>query len=136
MLMAAVKSAKEKNNILDSLREIMPSLRLQSKAQLCFEYGLDVDKCLTYSELYMVGIAIASIKGKLVSKYKPAQTKRCALDQDIEELRDSISRTFTLLCRALFHQIAFRDCILTMQCISMLLQKHVSDCSVYSALSS
>ena len=67
MLMAAVKSAKEKNNILDSLREIMPSLRLQSKAQLFFEYGLDVDKCLTYSELYMVGIAIASIKGKLVS---------------------------------------------------------------------
>lgn len=62
--MAAVESAKEKNNILNSLREIIPSLRLQSKAQLCFEYDLDVDKCLTYSEVYMIGIAIASVKGK------------------------------------------------------------------------
>ena len=125
MLMAAVKSAKEKNNLLDSLREIMPSLRLQSKAVLCFEYDLDVDKCFTYSELYTVGIAIASMKGKSVSKYKPAQTEHCAPDQDIEELRDSISRTFTLLCRTLFQPIAFRDCMLTMQCISMLSQKHV-----------
>ena len=68
-----MKNAKEKKNFLDSIREIMPALRLQSKSRLCFEHDLELEGCLGYSELYLVGIAIASITGKrfLTSTFSP-----------------------------------------------------------------
>ncbi|KAL2038147.1 hypothetical protein N7G274_009095 [Stereocaulon virgatum] len=102
-----MKFAREKNNLLNSLRKIMPTLSPQSKAQVCFGHNLEVDRCLSYAQVYLLGMAIVSMK-----------------DQEIEEFRESISRTFTLLCRGLFQPILFRDCMLTMQCISLLLQKH------------
>ena len=48
------------------------------------------------------------------------------LEQEVEELRGPISRTFAVLCRSLFQPVVFGDCMLSMQCISMIMQTYVS----------
>ena len=43
----------------------MSSLGLENKKELCFEYGVDQGRCLSYSEVYVIGMALNSLKGKI-----------------------------------------------------------------------
>ncbi len=63
-LTATVKSTKERRNLLVSVWEMMSSLGLENKKQLCFEYDVDQGRCLDYSEVYVIGMALDSLKGK------------------------------------------------------------------------
>ena len=63
-LTATVKSTKERHNLLVSVREMMSSLGLENKKQLCFGYGEDQGRCLNYSEVYVIGMALDSLNGK------------------------------------------------------------------------
>ena len=42
---------------------MMSSLGLENKKELCFEYGVDQGRCLNYSEVYVIGMALNSLKG-------------------------------------------------------------------------
>lgn len=44
---------------------MMSSLGLENKKQLCFEYGVEQGRCLNYSEIYTIGMALDSLKGKV-----------------------------------------------------------------------
>ena len=65
----------------------------------------------------------------------PCHADACELEQDVEELRGPISRTFAVLCRSLFQPVVFGDCMLSMQCISMVMQSHVSITNFTGAIS-
>ena len=41
----------------------MSSFGLENKNQLCFEYGVEQGRCLIYSEIYTIGMALDSLKG-------------------------------------------------------------------------
>lgn len=42
---------------------MMSSLGLENKKELCFEYSVDQGRCLNYSEVYVIGMALNSLKG-------------------------------------------------------------------------
>lgn len=43
---------------------MMSSLGLEKKKELCFGYGGDQGRCLNYSEVYVIGMALDSLEGK------------------------------------------------------------------------
>ena len=43
----------------------MSSLGLENKKELCFGYDGDQGRCLNYSEVYVIGMALDSLKGKI-----------------------------------------------------------------------
>lgn len=59
-----MKSTKERHDLLVAIREMMSSLGPEKKKQLCFEYTVDQGKMLNYSEIYVLGMALDSLKGR------------------------------------------------------------------------
>ena len=43
---------------------MMSSLGLENKKELCIGYDGDQGRCLNYSEVYVIGMALDSLKGK------------------------------------------------------------------------
>lgn len=48
------------------------------------------------------------------------------IDHEGDELRFTLSQVVVLLCRGMSASTAFRESISTMQCMNILLQRHVS----------
>ena len=118
-------SRHERNKLLGHFKDAMPSLDLQGKQKLCFDFHIDQKDYLDCSQLLRIQIGIASLNGNanprtLSSNRLTAQN----LDQQTDELSDDLSRLLVLLCKGLSQRNGFSECMLSMQGVNMLLQKH------------
>lgn len=117
-------SRRERNKLLGDFKDVMPSLGLQSKKELCFDFDIDQKEYLDYSHLLRIQIGISSLKGNANPHSVSSRLIVQNLDQSSEDLSDDLARLPILLCRGLSRPTKFSECMLSMQCINMLLQNH------------
>ena len=73
---------------------------------------------------YWYGVGLFKRQG-LYCHADPAHADAYELEEGVEELREPVSRTLVVLCRNLFEPGEFGACMLSMQCISMVMQTYV-----------
>lgn len=117
-------SRQERNNLLGHFKDAMPSLGLQSKRELYFDFHIDQNEYLDYSQLLRIQIGISSLKGNAHPRSLFKRLTVQNLGQQIEELSNDLSRLLILLYRGLSQPNGFSECMLSMQCVNMLLQSH------------
>ena len=123
-LLKNLHSRHEMNNLLGHFKDAIPSLSLQSKKELCFDFHIDPKEYLDYSHLLRIQIGILSLGGDANPRPLSDRLTVHNPDQQVEELNDDLSRLLVLLCRGLSRRVEFPECMLSMQCIKMLLQNH------------
>lgn len=123
-LFKTVHSSRERNKLLHHFRDAMPILSLQSKKELCFGSDIGQNKYLDYSQLLRIQIGISSLDGNAIVRPSSHRLTVQKPDQQTGELRDHLSRLLVVLCRELSWGINYSECMLSMQCVNMLLQKH------------
>ena len=62
-IFTSLRSRRERNNLLGHFKDAMPSLCLQSKKALCFDFQVDQKEYLDYSQLLRIQIGISSLNG-------------------------------------------------------------------------
>ena len=123
-LFKTLHSGRERNNLLGHFKDIMPSLGLQSKRELCFGFDINQKEYLDYSHLLRIQTGILSLNGNANPRSLCNRLTLLSPDQLTEELSDDLSRLLVLLCSGLSQRTEFSECMLSMQCVNMLLQNH------------
>lgn len=115
-------SRRERNYLLRHFKDAMPNIGLKSMREFCFEFHIDQKDYLDYSQLLRVQIGISSLNGG--GKLGTLSNKLIAqnLDQQSEEVCDDLSRLLVVICRGICQRNKFAECMLSMQCVNMLLQ--------------
>lgn len=62
-LFKKLRSHRERNNLLSHFKDTMPSLGLQGKKELCFNFCIDQKEYLDYSQLLRIQIGLSFLKG-------------------------------------------------------------------------
>ena len=121
----SLHSRHEKNKLLAHLKDTMPSLGLKIKKELCFDIHVDQEEHLDYSQLILVQMGISSLTGNANTRPLSNQLTVRGPDLQIRELSDDLSRLLLLLYREFSQRIEFSECMLSMQCVNMLLQNRM-----------
>lgn len=121
-MLKGLHSSRERNTLLQYFKDAMPSLGLQSKKALCLNFHIDEKEYLDYSQLLRIQIGISSLNGNTNPCPRSHRLTMKTSDQQIGECSDDLSRLLVLLCIGFSRQIKFSDCMLSMQCVNMLLQ--------------
>lgn len=123
-LFKTLHSSHERNKLLGHFKDAMPCLDSQSMKKLCFDFHIDQKEYLDCSQLLRIQIGISSLNG--IANPHTLSNKLTAQNpnQQMEELSDDLSRLVVLLCRGLSQRNDFSECMLSMQCVNMLLQNH------------
>ena len=123
-LFKSLHSSRARNKLLHHFRDAMPSLGLQSKKALCFDFHVKQNEHLDYSQLLRIQIGIASLNGNANLRSPCHGLTVQTLDQQIGEFSDDLSGLLVILCRELSRRTEYSECMLSMQCVNMLLQNH------------
>lgn len=123
-LLQSLHSRRERNNLLGHFKDAIPSLGLQNKKELCFDFRINQKEHLDYSQLLRIQVGISSLKGRAYSSLSAHRLTVQNPDQHVEELSDDLSRLLILLYRSLSQSTNFSECMLSMQCVNMILQNH------------
>lgn len=124
-LFKTVHSSRERNKLLRHFRDAMPNLGLQSKKELCFNFDVAQNKYLDCSQLLRIQVGISSLNGNAIIRLPSHRLTIQKADQQTGEFRDDLSRLLIVLCRDLSRGTNYSECMLSMQCVNMLLQKHM-----------
>ena len=120
-LFKSLHSSREKAKLLQHFRDVMPKLGLQSKKALCFEFQEEYLDC---SQLLRILIGISSLNGNV--NLSP-QTHRLTVqnaDQQIGGFSVDLSRLLVVLCGGVSRRADFSECMLSMQCVNVLVHRH------------
>ena len=123
-LFKSLDSRRERNDLLRHFKVAMPSLGVQSKKELCFDFPINQKEYLDYAQLLRIQVGISSLSGD--ANFRPLSEERTvqAPDPRIDKLNDDLSRITILLYRGLSQKTGFSECMTSMQCLNMLLHDH------------
>ena len=121
-LFKSLQSQRERDHLLRHFMDAMPNLSLQSKKELCFDFRVDQKEYLDYSQLLRIQVGICALKGSANPRPVSNRLTVRPLDRQIDEFSNDLARLMVLLCRGLCEKTWFRECMLSMQCLNMLLQ--------------
>lgn len=117
-------SHRERNDLMSHFKDVMPSLGIQSKKELCFNFHIEKNEYLEYSQLLRIQLGIVSLNRNANSRPLSNTLTVQNSDQQLEQLSGDLSRLLVHLCRELSQRTDFAECMLSMQCVNMLLQSH------------
>ena len=123
-LFKSLHSRHKRNDLLCHFKDVMPNLSLKSKKELCFDFDVNQKERLDLSQLLRMKIGISFLNGKINSRPTSDRLKVCNPDREIADLSGDVSRTFIILCRGFSQRHECSECMLSMQCVNMLLQNH------------
>ena len=123
-LFKTLRSSRERNKLLHHFKDVLPNLALQSKKELCIDFHVDQKENLDYSQLLRIQVGISSLDGNSFPRSHSHWLTVQNADQQIGEISNDLSRLLSFLCGEFSRQTKFSECMLSMQCINMLLQKH------------
>ena len=128
-----MQSAREKDNLLRHFREAVTMLGPQSKEELLKALiGTDQDGGnLEDSSILLLRTALDDLKGKV--SFIPIQYTSSLQNSDPAQLTEQMGallpRVFFTISQRISPSLDPRECTLLMQCLSILMQKHV--CHTY-----
>lgn len=117
-------SHRERNDLLSHFKDVMPSLGVQSKKELCFDFHVDKNEYLDYLQLLRIQLGIASLNGNADSRPLSNKLAVQTSEQQLEQLGGDLSRLLVHLYRGLSLRTDYSECMLSMQCVNTLLQSH------------
>ena len=123
-LYKSLHSRHERNNLTCHFRDVMQSLSLKSKKELCFDFDVNQKEDLELSQLLRIAMGISSLNGNANRRPTSGKLIACNPDRQIGDLSGELSRTLILLYRGFSQRTESMECMLSMQCVNMLLQNH------------
>ena len=123
-LFKSLHSRHERNNLLCHFRDLMPSLSLKSKKELCFDFDVNQKGYLDLSQLLRIEIGISSLNDNANPRSTSDRLTAYNLDRQIGDLSSDVSRILIILCKQFSQRNECAECMLSMQCVNMLLQHH------------